>query len=128
MSKIYEMSFKTPDGVLETLYPCTSVNAIVDHKALKLKAADGTIKSFSGSADVDLSSGVYYATTAGSANTATTASALSRTFASSGTIAQTNLISVSGTTDGYKLAVKADASDNLEVQHILTDDVSAKEV
>lgn len=128
MSKIYEMSFKNSSGDLETLYPCTSISAIVDHKVLKIKATDGTIKSFSGGTDVDLSSGVYYATTAGSASTATTANQISRTFASSGTIAQTNLISVSGTTDGYKLAVKADSSDNLEVQHILTDDVSTKEV
>ena len=128
MSKIYEMSFKNSSGNLETLYPCTSISAIVDHKVLKIKATDGTVKSFSGGADVDLSSGVYYAATAGSANTATTANQISRTFASSGTIAQTNLISVSGTTDGYKLAVKADSSDNLEVQHILTDDVSTKEV
>ena len=131
MSKIYEMSFKNNSGNLETLYPCTSISAIVDHKVLKIKATDGTVKSFSGGADVDLSSGVYYAATAGSANTATTATTanqISRTFASSGTIAQTNLISVSGTTDGYKLAVKADSSDNLEVQHILTDDVSTKEV
>lgn len=53
---------------------------------------------------------------------------INKTLASSGTIAQTNLIKVSGTTDGYQLAVKADTSDSLEVQHILTDDATTKEV